>query len=314
MDWAAHVDAAALGAIVSAASAVLVPRIIERVPEPEPDEEPDGGDTPAEHTEEADDSTDPTDPTEATGSIEAPTTEPAETMPVRAAEAAPAGQPTGQPTGQLTGQPLVAPTAGPAKETAEQPKELYIAIADTPGLLWRCILAGAIAGGLIGLAVGWDWSLLFLLPLVPVSLALTVIDWRTKLLPTWLIARTYVGLVVLVLVCALITQDWQDLVRAGIGWASAGLLFFVLWYIHPRGLGYGDVRLSGIIGLALGYVGTAELVVGVYAGFLLGGVGGGLLSMLRIVHRKGFPFGPFMFVGAIVGLLAGDWLSGLVSG
>ena len=161
--------------------------------------------------------------------------------------------------------------------------------------------------------MGWDWSLLYLLPLVPVSLALTVIDWRTRLLPTWLIARTYVGLIVLLVVCTLITQDWQDLVRAGIGWAGAGLLFFVLWYIHPRGLGYGDVRLSGIIGLALGYVGTAELVVGVYAGFLLGGVGGGLLSMLRIVHRKGFPFGPFMFVGAIVGLLAGEWLSGLVN-
>ena len=231
-------------------------------------------------------------------------------MPVRAAEQASPGQPAAQPAGQ----PTAARVAGPGKEPADEPKELYIAIADTPGLLWRCVLAGAIAGGLIGLAVGWDWSLLFLLPLVPISLALTVIDWRTRLLPTWLIARTYVGLIVLVLVCSLITQDWQDLVRAAIGWAGAGLLFFVLWYIHPRGLGYGDVRLSGIIGIALGYVGTPELVVGVYAGFLLGGVGGGLLSLLRIVHRKGFPFGPFMFVGAIVGLLAGSWLSGLASG
>ena len=175
------------------------------------------------------------------------------------------------------------------------------------------MLAALVTGGLIGRAVGWDWSLLFLLPLVPVSLALTVIDWRTKLLPTWLIARTYVGLIVLVLVASLATQDWDDLVRAGIGWVGAGLLFFVLWYIHPRGLGYGDVRLSGILGIALGWVGTAELVVGVYAAFLLGGVGGGLLSMLRIVHRKGFPFGPFMFVGALVGLLFGDWVAGLTT-
>ena len=83
---------------------------------------------------------------------------------------------------------------------------------------------------------------------------------------------------------------------------------------YPRGLGYGDVRLSGILGIALGYVGTAELVVGVYAGFLLGGVGGALLSMLRIVHRKHLPFGPFMLVGAVVGLLAGDWLAGLTTG
>ena len=188
-------------------------RIIERVPEPEPDEEPDGGDTPAEHTERADDR-------HRAESMDAPTVGPAETMPVRAAEQAPAAQPT------------AARRVGPGKEPAEEPKELYFAIADTPGLLWRCIVAGAIAGGLIGLAVGWDWSLLFLLPLVPVSLALTVIDWRTKLLPTWLIARTYVGLVVLVLVCALITQDWHDLVRAAhrLGRCGAAVLRAL---VHP---------------------------------------------------------------------------------
>ena len=117
---------------VSAASAVLVPRIIERVPEPEPDEEPDGGETPAEHIEQPDDSTDPTESTEPGA---APTVEPAETMPVRAAEQAPAAQPAGQPT--------AARVVGPGKEPADEPKELYAAIADAPGLLWRCILAGA---------------------------------------------------------------------------------------------------------------------------------------------------------------------------
>ncbi len=267
MDWAANLDVATFGALVAAASGVLVPRIIERVPEPEPDEP----DAPPADTD--------TDPTTEAGAASGP--------------AAPRFEGGSQPD--------------------EEPKETYFAIADSPGLLWKCVLAALVTGGLIGLAVGWDWSLLFLLPLVPVSLALTVIDWRTKLLPTWLIARTYLGLIVLVLVASLATQDWNDLVRAGIGWAGAGLLFFVLWYIHPRGLGYGDVRLSGILGIALGWVGTAELVVGVYAAFLLGGVGGGLLSMLRIVHRKGFPFGPFMFVGALVGLLFGDWVAGLTT-
>ena len=61
--------------------------------------------------------------------------------------------------------------------------------------------------------------------------------------------------VLLVLVAALITRDWQDLVRAAIGWAAAGLLYFVLWFLYPRGLGFGDVRLSGVLGLALGYLG-----------------------------------------------------------
>jgi leader peptidase (prepilin peptidase) / N-methyltransferase len=166
----------------------------------------------------------------------------------------------------------------------------------------------------VGVGLGWTWALLVWLPLVPLAIALAVIDWRTRLLPTWLIARTYVGVVVLALVATLVTQDWQDLVRAAIGWAGAGLLYFVLWYVYPRGLGYGDVRLSGILGIVLGYVGTAELVVGVYAGFLLGGVGGALLSVLRIVHRKNVPFGPFMLIGALGGLLFGDWLGGLTTG
>ena len=204
---------------------------------------------------------------------------------------------------------------GGETEADEPAKETYLAIADTPGLLWKCIVASLVVGGLVGVGLGWTWALLVWLPLVPVAIALAVIDWRTRLLPTWLIARTYVGVVVLALVATLATQDWQDLVRAAIGWAGAGLLYFVLWYVYPRGLGYGDVRLSGILGIVLGYVGTSELVVGVYAGFLLGGVGGALLSMLRIVHRKNVPFGPFMLVGALVGVLAGPVLwSHLVTG
>jgi len=211
--------------------------------------------------------------------------------------------------------------AGPAEprfeggsEPEEPPKELYVAIADLPGLLWKSVLVAGLTGGAIGLALGWQWGLLVWLPIVPVGLALGLIDWRTRLLPTWLIVRTYVVVVLLALVATAFTQDWQDLVRAGIGLVGAGLLYYVLWFVYPRGLGFGDVRLSGILGIALGYIGTAELVVGVYAGFLLGGIGGALLTLLRIVHRKHVPFGPFMLVGAVLGLLTGDWASSLTNG
>ncbi len=93
--------------------------------------------------------------------------------------------------------------------------------------------------------------------------------------------------------------------RAGLGWLLAGGVFLLLWLIYPRGLGYGDVRLSGVLGIALGYLGWGELLVGVYGGFLLGGVGGGLLAVSRLVDRKAFPFGPFMLVGALVGVAWG---------
>jgi leader peptidase (prepilin peptidase) / N-methyltransferase len=70
-------------------------------------------------------------------------------------------------------------------------------------------------------------------------------------------------------------------------------------------MGFGDVRLAGVLGLALGLLGWGQLALGVYAGFLIGGVGGLVLSAARLVDRRAYPFGPFMLLGALVGVLFG---------
>ncbi len=194
----------------------------------------------------------------------------------------------------------------PVDAVVEEPKELYASIAALPRLALRTSLVSAVAGGLVGAVVGWDWALLPLLYLVPVGVALAVIDWRTRLLPTWLIAPSYGVVVGLCLLAALLEGDTSDLVRAGWGWVVSGGTFLVLWLIYPRGMGYGDVRLSGVLGIALGFLGWGPLVIGVYAGFLLGGVGGVLLSALHVVERKAYPFGPFMLAGALAGVLWGE--------
>jgi leader peptidase (prepilin peptidase)/N-methyltransferase len=74
-------------------------------------------------------------------------------------------------------------------------------------------------------------------------------------------------------------------------------------------MGFGDVRLAGLIGLALGWLGWGELLVGVYAGFLLGALVGGVLAAAKVLDRKSYPFGPFMLVGAAMGVLLGPWLA-----
>ena len=199
-------------------------------------------------------------------------------------------------------EPEVDPEVDPGLNS---PKEPYAAIAALPGLTWKAALASALSGALVGATVGLSWPLVVLVPLVPVGVALAVIDWRTMLLPTRVVAPSYVLVVALVLLAWAATGDTHDLVRAGWGWLVYGGSFFVLWFIHPRGLGYGDVRLAGVLGIALGYLGWGELLVGLYAGFLLGGVGGGLLSLLRVVERRAFPFGPFMLIGALVGIVVG---------
>jgi leader peptidase (prepilin peptidase)/N-methyltransferase len=176
------------------------------------------------------------------------------------------------------GQPSVA-------DETDEPKELYAAIAARRGLRWKTALATALVGALVGARVGWSSALFPLLYLAPVGVALAVIA--------------------LSVAAAWSAGDWSPLVTAAWGWLVAGGTFFLLWFIYPRGMGYGDVRLSGVLGIALGYLGWAELLTGVYAGFLIGGLGGFLLARLRIVDRKAYPFGPFMLIGAVVGILAG---------
>ncbi|WP_185996505.1 prepilin peptidase [Nocardioides campestrisoli] len=239
--------------------------------------------------------------------------------------------------GGLLVPPLIARIPEPAEEPAEQPdghdraedgalpeeqappepaevKVPYAEIAEARGLRWRTATASGLAGALLGATLGWDWSLLFLLPLVPVLVALSVVDWRTRLLPTWLVSRTYVGLLAALVLTALLARDPGGLVGAGWGWLVAGASYFVLWFIYPRGLGYGDVRLSGVLGLALGHLGWAELLTGLYSGFLLGGVGGGLLALIGVADRKGVPFGPFMVLGALVGVVVGPEVAGRLVG
>jgi leader peptidase (prepilin peptidase) / N-methyltransferase len=197
-----------------------------------------------------------------------------------------------------------------ATDRAGQPQKVpYADIARRRGLRWRASLATAVVAGLIGAAVGWSPALSFLLYLAPVGVALAVVDWHTRLLPTKVIAPSYAVVAVLAALSAWVEGDLDALVTAGLGWLVAGGTFFLLWFIYPRGMGYGDVRLSGVLGIALGYLGWAELLVGVYAGFVVGALGGLGLSLLRIVDRKAYPFGPFMLVGALVGVLLGPYVA-----
>ena len=189
------------------------------------------------------------------------------------------------------------------------PKPLYADLATRPGVSVRTALATGLVGAAIAATTGPDPALVVLLPLVPIGVALAVIDWHTTLLPTRIIAPTYGLVVAAALLAGALDGDRDPVVRAALGWAVMGGFFLVLWLIYPRGLGYGDVRLAGVLGIALGYVGWSTLVVGMYGAFLIGGLGGALLGLLRLVDRKRFPFGPFMLVAAVLGVVLGPWIA-----
>jgi leader peptidase (prepilin peptidase)/N-methyltransferase len=75
-------------------------------------------------------------------------------------------------------------------------------------------------------------------------------------------------------------------------------------------MGFGDVKLAGVLGLYLGWLGWGPLIVGAFLGFLFGGLlGGGLMVIGRATRKSAIPFGPFMLVGAYVAVLAGGWVA-----
>lgn len=212
--------------------------------------------------------------------------------------------------GCLCGPRVIAGLREPAAEGADPSavpdRPTYAELAARPRLGAKLGVAGAVFGGLVGWQLGWVPVLPAWLYLVVAGVVLGYVDSQTRLLPTRIIAPSYGVLVALLVVAAAGAGDFHRLWGVLFGWLVMGGLYFVLWFIYPKGLGYGDVRLSGLLGLSLGYLGWAELLTGLYSGFLLGGIGGGLLWLVqRRRHGRHYPFGPYMLLGALAGLVWG---------
>lgn len=163
---------------------------------------------------------------------------------------------------------------------------------------------------LVALRLGLEWSLPAYLYLAALGLALALIDVDVHRLPDALVYPAY-PVVGLLLVLASWSpgghSDWAALLRAGIGGALLLAFYLVLWLIHPRGMGLGDVKLAGVLGMALAWAGWGSLVTGAFAAFVIGGAFSILLLMTgRATRRSGIPFGPWMLVGTGIGVGWGE--------
>ena len=99
-----------------------------------------------------------------------------------------------------------------------------------------------------------------------------------------------------------------DLLR---GFLAAGLLYLLYRVLAIWGMGGGDVKLAPLLGFYLGWLGWSAVAVGALAGFLLGGVVGGMLIALKLASRKSrIPFGPYMLAGAFLAVFAAAPLAG----
>jgi leader peptidase (prepilin peptidase)/N-methyltransferase len=153
-------------------------------------------------------------------------------------------------------------------------------------------------------------TLLAFLYLGGISVALALIDLDTRTLPNRIVLPAYPVAAVLLAPAALLAGEPGRILTALIGAACLFGIYLLLALIYPGGMGFGDVKLAGVLGLYLGWLGWEAVAVGAFGAFLLGGVFSLVLIALRRANLKsGIPFGPWMIAGAWVGILTGEQLA-----
>lgn len=144
--------------------------------------------------------------------------------------------------------------------------------------------------------------------LAAIAVALALIDLDVHRLPDSLVLPSYIVVGVLLIAATWVAGDgWWPLARAAVGGAAMFVIYFAAAVLYPGGMGLGDVKLSGVLGIALGWLGWGALAVGWFAAFILGGLFSvGLIVTRRAGKGSGIPFGPWMLLGALVGVAAGE--------
>jgi leader peptidase (prepilin peptidase) / N-methyltransferase len=161
----------------------------------------------------------------------------------------------------------------------------------TTGVLWALVMwarwddAPAIALGIV---------------LVTILIPIAIIDYEHRIIPNRI---TGPAAVVAILIGVFFDQDF--VVEQLIAGAAAGGFFLLAAIAYPRGMGMGDVKLAGVMGLYLGRAVGLAVLIGLVAGVVAGAL---------IIAQKGakegrkaaVPFGPFLALGGIIAIFAGD--------
>lgn len=156
---------------------------------------------------------------------------------------------------------------------------------------------------------GYQWDLPAFLVLFAGLLALSCIDVERLLIPKKIVYPLTALVALLLLLAAAETGKWHDYVVGVICAAAWFALFFTMNLMSPRILGFGDVRLSLVLGLALGWLGVGYVLLGFFAANLIGAVIGiALIATQRMDRSNPIPYGIFLALGCAVAVFAGPEL------
>ncbi len=143
--------------------------------------------------------------------------------------------------------------------------------------------------------------------LATAGVVLATIDWSVHELPTRLVWPSGILLAALLIAAAALNHDPQPLVRAAAGMLMLLAFYGAIYFLRPGQLGGGDLRLGGLLGLALGWTSWTAILMGTLVGWLAAATA---VLAVRIVRRAEHglevPLGPFLVIGAFIAILAGS--------
>jgi len=180
----------------------------------------------------------------------------------------------------------------------------------------RTVVAALVTGGLFALAVSHytgsgrfeaPWLAAPLCVFLAMAVVVSVTDLSHRLVPRQLLYGALAVIVPLYVILSVHYHYWHPLVDAAVAGAIAFGLFFVIWFVVPRGMGFGDVRLAGVIGVTVGYLDLLHAYLAFLVGFVLGLVFGLVLMVTSSSGRRTrIPFAPALCAGAVIAILWGD--------
>jgi leader peptidase (prepilin peptidase)/N-methyltransferase len=167
------------------------------------------------------------------------------------------------------------------------------------------------AGLFLIAACFWRFRLSLELPayllLFTALLAVSVVDLEQYRIPNRILLPTVIAAIPLLAIAAVGEGGLSAFLRALAGGAVAFLALLTMALVSPKGMGMGDVKLSFLLGLYLGFLGWGEVFVGLFLGFLFGAVVGLVLIATGLRGRKDYlPFGPFLAAGTVVAVMWGE--------
>ena len=136
------------------------------------------------------------------------------------------------------------------------------------------------------------------------------IDFDVHRLPDSIVLPCYPVLALMLTIAAVVEDHPWALARMALGGLAMWLMYLVMRLAYPKGMGFGDVKLAGVIGGMLGFISWPALLIGAFAGFVLAGVTASIIIGTGLASRKAhIPFGPFMIAGALISVFTSPQIS-----